>query len=130
MPKETMTPRERWLAVLSRQKPDRVPMDYWGTEEFAAKLKAYMGCDDMREIFQRLHIDRPIRRGAAGDVGPALPPHTDVLGCRYRDVDYGTGSYDECVYNPLAQYASVEEIEAHYTWPNPDWWITAPSRSR
>jgi uroporphyrinogen decarboxylase len=121
MPKETMTPRERWLAVLTRQKPDRVPMDYWGTDEFAAKLQAYMGCDDMREIFRRLHIDRPIGVGPRY-VGPALPPHTDVFGCRYRDVDYGTGFYDECIYNPLAQFSSVEEIEANYTWPNPDWW--------
>ncbi len=28
MPQETMTPRERWLAVLNHQKPDLVPMDY------------------------------------------------------------------------------------------------------
>jgi uroporphyrinogen decarboxylase len=26
------------------------------------------------------------------------------------------------VYNPLAQYTSVEEIEANYAWPDPDWW--------
>ena len=38
MPKETMTPRERWLAVLQRRKPDRVPMDYWSTPEFEEKL--------------------------------------------------------------------------------------------
>jgi uroporphyrinogen decarboxylase len=35
MPRETMTPRERWLAVLRREKPDRVPMDYWTTERGA-----------------------------------------------------------------------------------------------
>jgi len=28
-----MTPRERWLAVLERRPPDRVPMDYWATAE-------------------------------------------------------------------------------------------------
>lgn len=28
MRKETMTPRERWLAALKGQKQDRVPMDY------------------------------------------------------------------------------------------------------
>ena len=35
MTKETMTPRERWQAVLTRQPPDRVPMDYWSTPEFS-----------------------------------------------------------------------------------------------
>jgi uroporphyrinogen decarboxylase len=37
-------------------------------------------------------------------------------------VDYGNGSYAECVHAPLAGFKSVEEIEANYTWPNPDWW--------
>jgi len=33
-----MTPRERWLAVLEGEKPDRLPMDYWGTDEATARL--------------------------------------------------------------------------------------------
>ena len=28
-----MTSKERWLAVLNREQPDRVPMDYWATGE-------------------------------------------------------------------------------------------------
>jgi uroporphyrinogen decarboxylase len=55
-------------------------------------------------------------------VGPRLREHTDVYGCRYRDVEYGTGVYGECVYNALAKFGSVGEIERNYTWPNPDWW--------
>jgi len=27
MPKETMNLRDRWQAVLNREKPDRIPMD-------------------------------------------------------------------------------------------------------
>jgi len=33
-----MTPKERLLAVLNREKPDRLPMDYWGTEEATRKV--------------------------------------------------------------------------------------------
>ena len=44
MRKESMTPRERWLAVLNGQKPDRVPMDYWGTAEATAKVRKHLGC--------------------------------------------------------------------------------------
>jgi uroporphyrinogen decarboxylase len=29
--------------------------------------------------------------------------------------------YAECVEHPLAAYSTIEEIEAHYTWPTPDW---------
>jgi hypothetical protein len=28
-----MTPRERWLALLAGEKPDRIPTDYWATGE-------------------------------------------------------------------------------------------------
>ena len=39
MPKETMTSRERWLAVLKHEKPDRIPMDYWATGEATEKRR-------------------------------------------------------------------------------------------
>jgi uroporphyrinogen decarboxylase len=59
---------------------------------------------------------------AARYIGPPITDDTDVFGCRYRDVDYGRGDYSECVFSPLAQFKSVEQIEANYTWPSPDWW--------
>ncbi|MCS6859345.1 MAG: hypothetical protein NZT92_03365 [Abditibacteriales bacterium] len=121
MPKETMTPRERWLAVLRREKPDRVPMDYWATAEANQKLMQHLGCATMQEVFDRLHIDTPLTVGPRY-VGPPLPPGQDVFGCRYKNVDYGTGVYAECVYHPLAEYTSVEEIERNYQFPSPDWY--------
>jgi len=121
MPKETMTPRERWLAALNHEEPDRIPMDYWATGEATAKLVAHLGCADAAEAFEQLHIDTPVNVGPRY-VGPALEPSTDVFGCKSRVVDYGTGAYSECVYNPLAECESVEEIEDKYTWPDPDWW--------
>ncbi|MGQ9554773.1 MAG: uroporphyrinogen decarboxylase family protein [Anaerolineae bacterium] len=130
MSRETMTPKERWLAVLKREKPDRVPMDYWATEEATDKLLRHLGCADLRALYERLHIDRVITvgplliGGTAGPrfVGPTVKEDCDVYGCRYRDVDYGTGVYRECIYNPLAQYEAIEQIEANYQWPSPDWW--------
>jgi len=121
MPRETMTPRERWLAVLRREKPDRVPMDYWSTSEAQAKLMQHLGVSDEKSLFQRLHIDRPHSVGPRY-VGPTVPADEDVFGIRHRDMDYGTGVYREVVYNPLAQYNSVAEIEANYSWPSPDWY--------
>lgn len=121
MPKETMTPRERWLAVLRREKPDRVPMDYWATGEATEKLMAHLGISDRGELFRRLHIDAPLTVGGSY-VGPEAPEGADIFGCRHRKVDYGTGVYSECVHHPLAQYESVEEIERDYAWPSPDWW--------
>ena len=121
MPRETMTPRERWLAVLTQHTPDRTPMDYWATEEFNVRLLQYLGESDLRSALQKLHVDFVVSVGPRY-VGPRLPDGADVFGCRYQKIDYGTGVYDECVYHPLAEYNSVAEIEREYTWPEPDWW--------
>lgn len=120
MSRESMTPRERWLAVLSRERPDRLPMDYWATDEATRKLMKHLGCAEPGEMFERLHIDRPVRVRPRY-VGPPIEPGYDMYGCRFEDVDYGTGVYSECIYQPLAQYDSVEEIAGNYTWPTPDW---------
>lgn len=147
MTRESMTPRERWQAMLSRQTPDRVPMDYWSTPEFSARLIRRLGLSRLserelsrqlsrgerragqpnqarralREALQQLHVDFVIQVEPRY-AGPRLPADTDVYGCRYRSVQYGTGEYDEVIYNPLAQYNSVDEIEAAYHWPSPDWY--------
>ena len=120
MPKETMTSRERWEAVLSGKKPDRIPMDIWMTEEAREKLLRHLGCD-YDTMLERLHIDRPLI------VGPKLAGHqpeegTDIWGIAYRSVAYGAGTYNEATTNPLAAFNSVEEIEAKYTWPLVDWY--------
>jgi uroporphyrinogen decarboxylase len=116
-----MTPRERWLAVLQRKPPDRVPMDYWATPEATWKLQQHLGCANSEELFARLHIDAVVTVGPRY-VGPPIAPGCDVFGCRKQPVDYGTGVYAECVFHPLAEYTSVEEIERCYRWPSPDWW--------
>lgn len=119
MPKESMTPRERWLAVLTGQKPDRVPLDYWGTTEATKKVRKHLGCQTNWQMFQKLHIDKVI--GVAPKyVGPRRRGH-DMYGCRTQMVDYGSGAYKEVISAPLAQYQSVEEIEANYTWPDVGW---------
>jgi uroporphyrinogen decarboxylase len=146
MPIETMTPLERWLAVLNRQKPDRVPMDFWSTPEFAARLIRHMGLSRMSEkrlvaglnspgrnperpnqartalyeALQRLKADFVIHVGPRYK-GPKLPLDTDMFGCTYRSIQYGSGEYSEVVTNPLANFNSVEEIQANYRWPDPDW---------
>jgi len=121
MPSETMSPRERWQAVLTRRKPDRVPMDYWGTAEAAEKLVEHLGCADLDDALAQLHVDRPVSVGPRY-VGPKRESGEDVFGCRRKTVSYPTGVYSECVFHPLAHCESIEQIEQEYTWPEADWW--------
>ncbi|UCE40018.1 MAG: uroporphyrinogen-III decarboxylase-like protein [Candidatus Aminicenantes bacterium] len=121
MPKETMTPKERWLAVLSRNKPDRIPMDYWATPETTAMLMKHLGCSTELEMFRKLHIDMAFKVKPEY-IGPPMPRNYDVFGRGYKQIDYGIGTYDECVFHPLAPFESVSDVICHYDWPNPDWW--------
>lgn len=121
MPKEILSPRERWLAVLNREKPDRIPMDYWATRETTERLRKHLGCESEFEIYEKLHIDKVIKLEPEY-TGPTLSPGTDEFGCRHKNMNYGTGEYDECVSHSLAGYDSIEKIKKNYTWPDPDWW--------
>jgi len=116
-----MTPRERWLAVLQHQPADRVPVDYRATPEATQKVMEYLGVSDLEQMMARLHID-PVVDVGPRYVGPPIPPEEDVFGIRYEETDYRLGHYRNAVYHPLAPYRTVEEVEAHYRWPNPDWW--------
>lgn len=119
MPKETMTPKERWLAVVNRQKPDRIPMHYRATEEAHRKLLDYLNCST-EEMYERLHIDRNFGVGPRY-VGPPIPAGQDMYGRRYEDIEYEGGTYRECTHHPLAGYETIEEIDRNYTWPTADW---------
>jgi uroporphyrinogen decarboxylase len=116
-----VTSLERWLAVLNREQADRIPTDYWATAEASRKLRGHLGVETMHEVFEQLNIDHVITVGPHY-VGPEIPSDMDVFGCRHENIEHETGSYRECVENPLAQYDTVEAIEANYEWPNPDWY--------
>ena len=116
-----MEPRERWLAVLNHEKPDRIPMDYRATEEASRRLLDYMGLDHIGQVFEKLHID-PVVTVGPRYTGPPIPGDEDVFGIGYENTDYGMGHYRNAVRHPLAGYKSVEEIEANYRWPSPDWY--------
>ena len=120
MPKDSMTSRERWLAVFQHRLPDRVPLDYWATPEVTVKLMSHLGVSGYPALMQRLHVDRPVEVWARY-TGPELKG-TDAFGITYRNMDFGTGVYAETASHPLERFSSVEEIEQNYTWPSPDWW--------
>lgn len=129
MPKETMTPKERWGAVLKRLRPDRVPMDYWATPETTFKLMDYLACRSKKAMLEKLHVDYVIQ-AKPRYVGPKIPRGYDVFGCRYEKMDYGTGLYKENISHPLANFRTVGEVKRHYTWPDPDWWDYSAVASR
>ncbi len=126
-----MTPKERWLAVLTGSKPDRIPMDFWATPETTTLLMEYLGTSDEQDVYRKLHIDM-VYRVRPEYVGPSIPPGQDIFGCRFKWVDYGRGAYKECIFHPLAEASSAEEVRDRFLWPDPDWWdySTIPAQIR
>jgi uroporphyrinogen decarboxylase len=113
-----MTPRERWLAVLNGEKPDRIPTDFWSTPEVRDRLKKQLSCPTDEDLWQKLHIDRPAVIGAPHRTERhKVDPEANIWGIRKKTVQYGTGSYDEAVNHPLADVSSVDDVHA-FAWPD------------
>jgi hypothetical protein len=116
-----MIPKQRVLAALAHEEPDRVPVDYAANPEIDARLKAHfgVGAGDDEGLRRALGVD--FRSVVAPYVGPRvhadLPGRRiDIWGIRHRWVEHTAGGYWEYCDWPLRD-ATLEEIEA---WPMPD----------
>ena len=115
-----MTSRERWLALLHGETPDRIPTDYHATSEVTKRLLKDLGCADLEAMYRKLHIDArysvsaPVTQNRHPD-----DPDADLWGLRYRMVDYGSGAYKEVDNRPLADVTTPEQVHA-YPWPSED----------
>lgn len=147
MSKETMTSRERLLAALNHQEPDRIPIDLGGNQtgihKFAYEaLIKHLGVDDdivimdavqqlaqpCEEVLERLHVDtRYIAAGAAGDWKDGIVQEerdgrlwhdlVDEFGVRWSMPD-DQPYFMDITYHPLAD-ATIEEVR-NYPFPKGD----------
>ena len=126
-----MTPRQRIVAALSRQVPDRTPTDGWFHHEVQRQLKAHYGTDDWNEVLAELGVEgwagcgiglrfpeyaaraTPRPGGEPGSVAIWLDERTyeNPWGVRHR---IGAGGwYEEWVDGPLTGVQSAREVEEY-----------------
>ncbi|MBL7077897.1 MAG: hypothetical protein ISS31_10535 [Kiritimatiellae bacterium] len=147
MKRETMTSRERLLAALNHEEPDRIPIDLGGNQtgihKFAYEvLVKHLGMGESyeimdavqqlakpsEEVLERLHVDtRYISAGAAGDWTGGIVKNerdgrlwhdlTDEFGITWSMPD-DEPYYMDISRHPLAE-ASVEDIKG-YPFPKGD----------
>jgi uroporphyrinogen decarboxylase len=115
-----LTPRQRWLALLDDKPVDRIPTDFQATPEVISRLLHDLDCADQPSLWRKLNVDK--RKFVESQW--KLPHHpndpaADMWGVRFQRVDYGTGTYEEPEFRPLAEVQSVAEVHA-YRWPDPD----------
>ena len=116
--KPEMTHRERILAAINHQPCDRVSTDYWGVAEITQKLMRLYGVTDMLGLAKSLDIDKIM------GVDPVMKPgeRRGMWDIEMKKIPLpgGAGYYDEPVSHPLADYETIDEIEANYVWPTTD----------
>ena len=113
-----MTPLERWQAIFAGERPDRIPTDYWATDEVTERLLRELRCHTLEELYVKLNIDGLLNIDPPRSI-LHFPgdPQADIWGLRRRSVNYGAGVYEEFDNHPLAQMSTVDEIHA-YPWPS------------
>jgi uroporphyrinogen decarboxylase len=113
-----MTSKERVLAAMAHQKPDRVPVDYWASAQVNQTLMEHFGLSDYESLLCKLGVDfRVVRPRYAGpELKDAGGQPVGLFGVRSR------GTYSAAVSNvPLKDATTVKEIE-DYPFPSPDWY--------
>ncbi|GHU67706.1 uroporphyrinogen decarboxylase [Clostridia bacterium] len=115
---EQMSHRERILASIRHEPTDRVPMDYWGVAEITEKLMKRFGVKDMLGLSNALDLDKIMGVGAP----PKDPSRNGFWDIPMKKIPLpdGSGYYDEPAVYPLGGFETIDEIEANYTWPDPD----------
>jgi uroporphyrinogen decarboxylase len=141
-----LNPRERILATLRHDRPDRTPTDGWFHPVIMQRLKAHYQTTSWDEVLARLGVEgwHPTHLGVSGvDFERAATPrpdgrdgpqaiwldhrtYRDAWGVtrRFGDADW----YEERVAGPLDDAQSVEDVE-DYPWPGPERIVVPPDYS-
>jgi uroporphyrinogen decarboxylase len=115
-----MTSRERVLAALRHEQPDRTPCDFWAEAPALARLLAHTGLPDQDSVLDVLgvdvlHLDTPAP--PERELGGGL--FQNFWGERFTRQPTPWGAMREDVKGALAGARSLAELEA-FPWPKPD----------
>lgn len=119
-----MTPRDRVLASVRHEQPDRVPLFYRDVPEVEERLLRDLGLPDREALLRFLDID--FRWVEPRYVGPSLEDEEtdrrrDIWGVAYRYVPFSEAAgYWEAVSHPLADCTDPAALR-DYPWPELAW---------
>lgn len=115
-----MTPRERVLAALRHERPDRTPCDFWAEPPTWNRLFAHVGHADKDRLLDALAVDvRHLEAPAAPECSLGGGVFQNFWGERYVYQNTPWGLMREDGKGALAGARSFAELEA-FTWPTPD----------
>lgn len=115
-----MTSRERVLAALAQERPDRIPRDFWAEDPAWNRLLAFTGQADRESVLRSLGID--LRHvDAIGPPDRVLEGGVveNFWGERYVYQETGWGPMREDLPGALDGARSLSDLES-FAWPHPD----------
>ena len=120
-----MSSHERVMAVLNHQKPDRPPLNYYGTDETTEKLLKHLGIPSRLELQRYLGAD--FRYVTAKYVGPTCYcgmtgfyiAGTDIWGIKWAPASNEFCTYYESTPS-LAHAETIQDLKDH-PWPKQEW---------
>ncbi|KPK71878.1 MAG: hypothetical protein AMJ84_05370 [Acidithiobacillales bacterium SM23_46] len=117
---EMMSSRERVLATVARETPDRIPRDFWAETPALNRLFKHLGHSDEQRLLEELSIDiRHLNAGAPRERPIGGGVYQNFWGERflYRPIPWGPMRED--VKGALAGAKSLAQLEA-FPWPSAD----------
>lgn len=125
-----MTSSDRVRLALRRQDPDRVPWDFWASDEILNGLERHLGLPDRESLLKALEVDLRVVRGPSY-VGLELRrledgSVEDLWGVRRKEMRVERGgyvfTYKHLHVSPLAGAETPDDVARYDHWPSPDWW--------
>ena len=118
-----MTSKERVMAAIAHEPPDRIPIQTYLTPEIQQKLLDHFGFGEAEQLLRKFGVDlRSVNPPYTGTL-PPVPEGSGVVdewGIGYIMFDHGHGgAYPEANKLTLAELNTMEEFEA-YPWPSRD----------
>ena len=115
-----MTPRERVLAALDHERPDRTPRNFWAEEPAWCRLLAHAGHNDRDRLLDDLGIDiRHLCVGAPEEQRLDDGVIQNFWGERYIYQETPWGPLREDVPGALALATTLTDLKC-FPWPSPD----------
>ena len=111
-----MNPRERVLAILNRQKVDRIPVDIWYTPEISQILMTHFNVTTDLKLYKAMGLDKIV--WIMPEYTAATPGRT-LWGTETRGIDTGTAEYTEMGKPALKGFDTISSLDNCPFWPDP-----------
>lgn len=112
-----MDSKERVLAILQRQKVDRIPIDLWHTPEIGLALRTHFNVENDLDLYRAMGLDKIVR---INTIYTANAEGRDHWGIERKSINTGAAIYEEITEPVLKGYDSIESLNDFPYWPDPD----------